>query len=277
MKTFERYLPHFCLTVLLLCVAGVASAQTVTLSAAKTVADGSLVPVLTWSSSPGATVCTASGSWSGTKANAGTQTLPAITANAAYTLTCSWAATVGAATVNWTAPTTNTDGSALTNLTGFKIYSGTAPAALTQVTDVPGATMTTGNVTGLSSATWYFAVSALNSNGAESAFSPVVSKVVNVGAPTATASVAITIRPVPAAPTVTTVTVASVPFVPVFRVGANNVRGELYGMVPVGRECTGPVLWHWRSQDYRRVAVRLDEVFWTKNLANLAAPCGPGA
>lgn len=28
MKTFERYMPHFCLTVLLLCVAGIANAST---------------------------------------------------------------------------------------------------------------------------------------------------------------------------------------------------------------------------------------------------------
>ena len=58
--------------------AGAAQAQTagtVTLRANPTSATGSIVPVLTWSTNPVATSCTASGGWSGTKAASGTQTL----------------------------------------------------------------------------------------------------------------------------------------------------------------------------------------------------------
>src|SRR5213076_1330508 len=97
--------------------AGVAQAQTVSLSANKTSATGSLTPVLTWSTNPVASSCAASGGWSGTKAASGSQTLTAISASTNYTLTCTWA--TGSSTVSWVAPTTNTDGSSLTNLAGF--------------------------------------------------------------------------------------------------------------------------------------------------------------
>ncbi len=65
---------------------------------------------------------------------------------------------------------------------------------------------------------------------------------------------------------------------PVFRIVTGNKRGEIFGMVPLGRECTGPVLFRYRNQSYRRVAVNADEV-WPKGTSteNLAAPCGDRA
>ncbi len=85
-----------------------AAAPTLTLSASPTsVASGS-TSQLTWNAS-NATSCTASGSWSGTKAASGTQSTGALTANASYTLTCTGSggstAQTAAVTVTTPAPT----------------------------------------------------------------------------------------------------------------------------------------------------------------------------
>jgi len=117
----------------LLAFAAAAHAQTagtISFSANKTSATGSLAPVLTWSTSPVASSCKASGGWSGTKFASGSETLPTITANASYTLTCYWGG--GAADVTWTKPTKNTDGSTLTDLAGYKVHFGNSTSALTQ-------------------------------------------------------------------------------------------------------------------------------------------------
>ena len=105
----------------LLLLGSIAQAQTagtITFTANKTSSTSSFAPVLTWSTSPVATSCAASGGWSGTKFASGSETEPTISANTSYSLTCTWGS--GAATISWTAPTKNTDGSSLTNLTGYK-------------------------------------------------------------------------------------------------------------------------------------------------------------
>jgi hypothetical protein len=84
----------------------------------------------------------------------------------------------GAATLSWTPPTQNTDGTSLTNLAGYRIYYGTSANALTQVIQVPNAGVATYMVENLAPATYYFALRAYNTQGAESASSNVVSKVV---------------------------------------------------------------------------------------------------
>lgn len=50
-------------------------------------------------------------------------------------------------------------------------------------------------------------------------------------------------------------------------------RGEVFGLVPLGRACTGPVLYRYRSQNWRRVTVQPSELWGTSSTANLAAPC----
>jgi archaellum component FlaF (FlaF/FlaG flagellin family) len=109
-----------------------------------------------------------------------------------YTLSCtgtggtsSQSATVtvnasnnGTATLTWTAPTTNTDGTPVTQLSGYHIYYGNSPGALTQSITVSGATTTSYEITGLSSGTWYFAVAADAADGTESAQSNVGSKTI---------------------------------------------------------------------------------------------------
>lgn len=84
----------------------------------------------------------------------------------------------GAATLSWTPPTTNTNGSTLTNLAGYRIYYGTSPTSLTRTVQVANAGTTRYVVSDLSAATWYFAVRAYTSTGAESVNSATASKVV---------------------------------------------------------------------------------------------------
>ena len=74
------------------------------------------------------------------------------------------------ATLSWTAPTTYTDGSALTTLSGFKVFSGTTSGNLTQSTDVGKATSY--SFSGLNdSTTYYFEVQAYDATGNTSTFS----------------------------------------------------------------------------------------------------------
>ena len=84
----------------------------------------------------------------------------------------------GSATLSWTPPTTNTNGTPLTNLAGYRVRWGTAagnyPNAVTL--NNPGlATYVVGN---LAPGTYYFVVTALNSSGTESQFSNMASKTI---------------------------------------------------------------------------------------------------
>jgi hypothetical protein len=78
----------------------------------------------------------------------------------------------GTLTVSWRAPTTNTDGTSLTDLTGYTIYYGTRPGIYTRtiVIDEPSATRAV--VRGLQPGVdYYFAVSANNAAGRHSVLS----------------------------------------------------------------------------------------------------------
>ena len=88
------------------------------------------------------------------------------------------APTTGSATAYLTAPTQNTDGSALTDLAGMRIYYGTSPSGLTQVVQVPGSVSTTYVINNLASGTWYFGATAYDSVGTESAMSALSSKTI---------------------------------------------------------------------------------------------------
>jgi Putative Ig domain len=84
----------------------------------------------------------------------------------------------GTATLGWTAPTQNTDGTTLTTLAGFKLYHGTSAASLTDVRTISSPGVTTFVFDQLPTGTHYFAVSAVNSSGTESARSAVGSKTI---------------------------------------------------------------------------------------------------
>lgn len=84
----------------------------------------------------------------------------------------------GSVTLSWTPPTQNTDGSKLGDLAGYRIYYGTSKEYFQRVIEIndPGATGYT--INDLPTFTYYFAVSAYNTAGAESARSNVRSKIV---------------------------------------------------------------------------------------------------
>jgi hypothetical protein len=150
-----------------------------------------LVPTFTISGQPSwASFNSTTGKLSGTPgaANVGSSsiTITATDANGqaplSFTLTVAAAAApppaaTGSATLTWTAPTTNTDGSALTDLAGFHVYYGTDQTNLATEAVVSGATTTSTVVSSLATGnTWYFAVTAVDNSGNESARTAVVSK-----------------------------------------------------------------------------------------------------
>jgi hypothetical protein len=81
----------------------------------------------------------------------------------------------GVATLDWLPPTENSDGSALTNLAGYTVYYGTSPGDLSQSVKVSNPGLTAYAVTGLSSGTWYFAVTSYSAAGIESSRTGTVS------------------------------------------------------------------------------------------------------
>jgi hypothetical protein len=85
---------------------------------------------------------------------------------------------IGAASLTWEPPTTNTDGSTLTNLAGYRIVYGASPQQLTQTIQVASAGMSSYVVENLAPGTYYFALRAYTTKGVESVDSNVVTKVV---------------------------------------------------------------------------------------------------
>jgi fibronectin type III domain protein len=83
-----------------------------------------------------------------------------------------------AATVEWLAPLTATDGSTLTNLAGYRIYYGTDVTRMTKKIEVKNVGVLTYVIEGLTPATYYFAVTAVNVHGQESARSNAGRKII---------------------------------------------------------------------------------------------------
>ncbi|HEU5138086.1 MAG TPA: fibronectin type III domain-containing protein [Steroidobacteraceae bacterium] len=220
--------------------AGVAQAQTagtVTLQANRTSSTGSFAPVLTWSTNPVASSCTASGGWSGTKAVSGTQTLPTITASTNYTLTCAWAN--GSTSVSWVAPTTNTDGSPLVNLAGFRVYYGTSSTSLTNTYLVDDMTRRSATISPLTPGTWYFAVRAFNTSNVESDTSNVASKTITGATAARTVNITITGTTPPVPPPTGTLRTTSVDVYDVLQQsnGSWSPRA-IVGRIAIGRTCS---------------------------------------
>ena len=159
---------------------GAAHSQTagnISFTANHTSATGRFVPVLTWSTSPVASSCTARGGWGGTRFASGSETLPAITTSTSYSLTCTWRN--GAATVSWTPPTANTNGSPLRDLAGFKVLYGTSATALTQMRFINDPAARNVTIAALPSGPWYFVVRAFNRAQLESDNSNLVQRTIN--------------------------------------------------------------------------------------------------
>ena len=74
----------------------------------------------------------------------------------------------GVATLDWQPPTQNSDGTILTNLAGYTVYYGTDRNNLSQSVKVSNPGLASYTVTGLTSGTWYFAVTSYSADGVES-------------------------------------------------------------------------------------------------------------
>jgi len=77
----------------------------------------------------------------------------------------------GTALVSWTPPTQNTDNSTLTDLAGFKIHYGTFPGEYEETITINNTGLTSYLIEDLGASDWFFAMTAFNSSGIESAYS----------------------------------------------------------------------------------------------------------
>lgn len=78
---------------------------------------------------------------------------------------------LGAMTLNWTPPTLNEDGSALTDLAGYRIYYGTSPGTYSQQVTIDNPSVSTHLVENLVPDTYYIVATAFNAAGVESRYS----------------------------------------------------------------------------------------------------------
>lgn len=144
-------------------------------------ANGTLTPTLTWTTTPAATGCTASGdsAWTGSKTASGTQTLAAfpVTSPKTYALLCTWPGQTQAM-LTWIPPIQNTDNTPLTNLAGYRVSYGAVMDQLIQTAQISNPSATSHTIQNLTPGTWHFGVKAYTTQGAESALSNIVSKVV---------------------------------------------------------------------------------------------------
>jgi hypothetical protein len=88
-----------------------------------------------------------------------------------FAIVVSTTSTTGSATLSWTPPTLNTNGTALTNLAGYRILYGTSATSLTRTIQVANAGISRYVVENLASGRWYFSVRAYTTTGVESAAS----------------------------------------------------------------------------------------------------------
>lgn len=130
-----------------------------------------------------ATFSTTTGELSGTPGSGdiGTSTITITASNGTTQASMSFVLSVvqaatGSATLSWVAPTTHTDGSAMTDLAGFRVYYGMQQGSLSNRLSIANATVTTTIISSLTSGTWYFAVTAVDSAGHESGYSNIASK-----------------------------------------------------------------------------------------------------
>lgn len=162
-------------------------APTVSLNAADAVVGSGRSTTLTWTSQ-NATSCTASGGWSGSRAVSGSASVGPINQSTTYSLTCTGAGgnavamisvrVLGVVTLNWQPPTENVDGSPADDLSGYRIYLGTISRQYTEEVSVsdPGATSRSLE---LPSGAYYIAMTAVDSQGNESAYSNEIVRSVN--------------------------------------------------------------------------------------------------
>lgn len=114
-----------------------------------------------------------SGGGSGTSAGSGTSSGTGSGSGSGTT-----SSTIGSATLRWQAPTTNTNGTALTDLAGFYIYYGSSLGSMTNRINVSNPSAVSYVISNLSAGTWYFGIVAYTNIGLQSLMSNVGSKTI---------------------------------------------------------------------------------------------------
>jgi len=157
-------------------------------------------------SAPGATSCTASGAWSGTKAASGSEVVSSVRSpGAEFRLDCVGESLRGSARLTWVPPTQNTDDTPYTNPKGFTIHYGRSSDQLHETLGlfVPSATAYT--VDDLGDGRWFFCVKAVTTADISSECSNLAAKdVTSEPAPTGGAVAQVTLENKPNPPTAVT-------------------------------------------------------------------------
>lgn len=183
----KRHAYLICALLLVSLFGSFAQAQTLTFTVETTTSSGTaVVPRLTWSTAPALAQCVASAvpaatDWTGPKGTQGTALLAAITATRSYTMSCNWPGNL-TALVRVTRPTTNSDGSPLTNLAGYRIQYGRAADALDESVYIADPAQLTWTSPQLAPGAWFFAARSVNTQGLEGGLSPIATKTLTAGA-----------------------------------------------------------------------------------------------
>lgn len=158
--------------ILLLSFAQLAFAQSaanpaLALTASPKAGPAPLATILSWSTIPAATSCIAEGglNWSGALKPVGTLYLT-LSVTQYFVMACTWRAIsiTPDVIVSWTAPTENTDGSPLTNLTGYNVYMDSVNPPQKIVGSVASG-VTSYTIDNPKLGTVYFAVTAVSATG----------------------------------------------------------------------------------------------------------------
>lgn len=140
---------------------------------------------LSWDASD-ASSCTASGGWSGDQPTSGSFTVGPISASTTYQLSCTGPSgtAMGMVTVQvvdkvlrWQAPTQNVDGTPLTDLAGYVIYWGTDSRNYIGSHTINSPAVTEWEAT-MAPGSYYFAMTAFDSENNESGYSNEVLKII---------------------------------------------------------------------------------------------------
>lgn len=200
LRGFVRALLGLLAVVVVAMTTTVSWGQELTFTAETVTGDGSVTPSLSWNTVPAADSCVASGAadWSGPRPPTGAVVLAPVMFSATYNLECTWPGDARA-TLSWQAPATNTNGTPYTDPGGFRVYWGPGAGNLPNVANIPDPAARSFVVQPLSPGLWFFALSAYNQRGIESALTSPVSKTATASAGV-TRSVGITVNPVPGSP-----------------------------------------------------------------------------
>lgn len=165
--------------------AAVTDPVNLSLSASPEIIEAGGSSLLSWQSE-NATGCTASGGWSGDRPLSGSYGTPPASADVTYQLRCANAeesalamvtVRVGDKIIRWQAPTQNVDGSPVNDLAGYRVHWGVLSRNYTDNLTIAQAGVTEWEVD-LPTGEYFFALTAFDAEGNESAYSNEVLKLI---------------------------------------------------------------------------------------------------